>query len=69
MPPPGYRPDLVGDPCVVVLHREDGTVLARFSDHAVPEEIRRAAEKDRRRPHETRRIAGFHLSSTRGPVG
>ncbi len=53
MPPPGYRPDLVGDPCVVVLHREDGTVLARFSNHAVPEEIRRAAEEDRRRrPHE-----------------
>ncbi len=51
--PPGYRLDLVGDPCVVVLRREDGTVVARFSDHAAPEEIRRAAEEDRRqRPHE-----------------
>ncbi len=51
--PPGYRLDLVGDPCVVVLRREDGTVVARFSDHAAPEEIRRAAEADRRRrPHE-----------------
>jgi hypothetical protein len=51
--PPGYRLDIVGDPCVVVLRREDGTVVARFSDHAAPEEIRRAAEEDlRQRPHE-----------------
>ena len=52
--PPGYSLDLVGDPCVVVLRREDGTVVARFSDHAAPEEIRRAADEDRRRerPHE-----------------
>ena len=52
--PPGYHLDLVGDPCVVVLRREDGTIVARFSDHAVPEEVRRAAEEDRRRrrPHE-----------------
>ena len=28
--PPGYRLDIVGDPCVVVLRREDGTVVARF---------------------------------------
>ena len=51
--PPGYRLDLVGDPCVVVLRRGDGTIVARFSDHAAPEEIRWAAEEDRRqRPHE-----------------
>ena len=52
--PPGYRLDIVGDPCVVVLRREVGTVVARFSDHAAQEEIRRAAEEDRRRrrPHE-----------------
>ena len=52
--PPGYRLDLVGDPCVVVLRREDGTVVARFTDRAVPEEVRRAADEDRRyRPYET----------------
>ena len=51
--PPGYRLDVVGDPCVVVLRREDGTLVARFSDRAAAEEIRRAAEEDRRqRPHE-----------------
>jgi hypothetical protein len=46
--PPGYRLDLVGDPCVIVLRREDGTVVARFSRNGDPEEIRRAAEEDRR---------------------
>ena len=52
--PPGYRLDIVGDPCVVVLRREDGTVVARFSDRAAPKKIKRAAEEDlrRRRPHE-----------------
>jgi hypothetical protein len=51
--PPGYRLDIVGDPCVVVLRREDGTVVARFTEHAVPEEVRRTAEEDRiQRPHE-----------------
>ena len=34
--PPGYRLDIVGDPCLVVLRREDGTVVARFSDRAAP---------------------------------
>jgi hypothetical protein len=46
--PPGYRLDLVGDPSLVVLRREDGTVVARFTHHAVPQEIRRAADEDRR---------------------
>ena len=46
--PPGYRLDLVSDPCVIILRREDGTVVARFTHNAVPQEIRRAAEEDRR---------------------
>jgi hypothetical protein len=46
--PPGYRLDLVGDPCVIVLVREDGTVVARFTHNADPEEVSRAVEEDRR---------------------
>jgi hypothetical protein len=46
--PPGYRLDLMGDPCVIVLRREDGTVVDRFTHNVDPEEIRRAAEEDRR---------------------
>ncbi len=45
--PPGYRVDLVGDPCVLTLCRADGTVVARFTPVADLEEIRRAAEEDR----------------------
>jgi hypothetical protein len=44
--PSGYRLDLLGDPCVIVLRRADGTVAARFTEHVDPEEIRRAAEED-----------------------
>ena len=44
--PPGYRLDRVGDPCVIILRREDGTVVARFTHNADPEEIRRAAAED-----------------------
>jgi hypothetical protein len=44
--PAGYSLDLVGDPCVVILRRYDGTVVARFTRIADPEEIRRAAEED-----------------------
>ena len=44
--PPGYRLDLVGDPCVIVMRRADDTVVARFTRNADPEEIRRAAEED-----------------------
>ncbi len=47
--PPGYRLDLVGDPCVIVLRREDGTVVARFTHNGDLEEIRRTAVEDRRR--------------------
>ena len=46
--PPDYRLDLVGDPCVVTLCRADGTVVGRFTDATDSEEIRRAAEEDRR---------------------
>jgi hypothetical protein len=44
--PPDYRLDLVGDPCVIILLRPDGTVLAHFSLAAEPEEIRRVAQVD-----------------------
>jgi hypothetical protein len=43
--PAGYTLDLVGDPCVIVLRRADA-VVARFTKHVDPEEIRRAAEED-----------------------
>ncbi|MDP8945191.1 MAG: hypothetical protein M3N03_04550 [Actinomycetota bacterium] len=46
--PPGYRLDLVGDPCVIVLRREDETVVARFTHNVDLEEIRRTAVEDRR---------------------
>ncbi len=45
--PPGYRLDLVDDPCVIALVREDGTVVARFTHNADPEEVRWAAAEDR----------------------
>lgn len=38
--PPGYRLDLVGDPCIIILRRPDGTVVARFTRNVEPEEIR-----------------------------
>ncbi len=44
--PPGYRLDLVGDPCVIALVREGGTVVACFTHNVDPEEIRRAAAED-----------------------
>jgi hypothetical protein len=46
--PPGYRLDLVGDPCIIILRGPDGAVVARFSRHVDLEEIRRAAEEARR---------------------
>ncbi len=46
--PPGYHLDLVGDPCVIILRRQDGTVVARFTRNVDPEEIKRAAEEDYR---------------------
>lgn len=48
--PPGYTLDLLGDPCVIVVRRADGTVVARFTNNVDPEQIRRAAEEDQRGP-------------------
>ena len=47
--PPGYGLDLLGDPCVIVLRRADGTLGARFTKNVDPKEIRRTAEEDRAR--------------------
>ena len=44
--PPGYRLDLVGDPCVIILRGPDGRVVARFTRNVDPEEIRQAAQED-----------------------
>ena len=44
--PDGYTLDLAGDPCVIVLLREDETVVARFTRNVDPQEVRRAAEED-----------------------
>jgi hypothetical protein len=43
--PPGYKLDLIGDPDVIMLHREDGSIVARFTHSASPLEIRRVAEE------------------------
>ena len=45
--PPGYKLDLIGDPCVICLCRADGTVVAYFTPASDLQEIRRAAEEDR----------------------
>jgi hypothetical protein len=44
--PAGYTLDLVGDPCVIVLLRADGAVVARFTRNVDPQEVRQAAEED-----------------------
>ena len=43
--PSGYRLDLIGDPCVIVLLGPDGAIVARFTRDVDPGEIRRAAEE------------------------
>ena len=48
--PPGYRLDLISDPCIIVLRRSDGRVVARFTRNVDPEEIRWAAQEDDERP-------------------
>ena len=45
--PLGYTLDLVGDPHLV-LHRDGEMVVTRFTHNVDPEEIRRAAEEERR---------------------
>ena len=44
--PAGYTLDLAGDPCLIVLLRADGAVVARFTRNVDPKEVRRAAEED-----------------------
>ena len=44
--PPGYHLHYVDDPYVTSLCRPDGTIVARFTHAANPEEITRAAEED-----------------------
>lgn len=44
--PSGYYLDLTADPCVITLFRAAGTVVARFTYAADPQEIRRAAQED-----------------------
>jgi hypothetical protein len=44
--PDGYTIDLAGDPCVIVLLRADGAVVARFTQNVDPQEVRRAADED-----------------------
>jgi hypothetical protein len=44
--PAGYSLDLIGDPCVIILRRPDGTIVARFTHGVDPEELRRTAEAD-----------------------
>jgi hypothetical protein len=44
--PAGYYLDLTGDPSVITLCREDGTVVAHFTHTSDPQEITRAAEED-----------------------
>jgi hypothetical protein len=44
--PDGYTLDLAGDPCVIVLLRADGAVVARFTRNVDPQAIRLAAEED-----------------------
>ena len=55
--PPGYGLDLLGDPCVIVLRRADGTLVARFTKNVDPKEIRRAAEEDHRPPGARGRVS------------
>lgn len=52
--PPGYRLDEVTDPDVVILRREDGSVVAEFTLGTVREEIERIAWEDhqQRRSHQ-----------------
>ena len=50
--PTGYSLDLVGDPDVIVLRREDDSIVARFLPSVDPQEIRRAAEEDLREREE-----------------
>jgi hypothetical protein len=45
--PPGYTLDIVGDPCIIILRKPDGALVARFPRNVDADEVRRAAEEDR----------------------
>jgi hypothetical protein len=45
--PPGYTLDIVGDPCIIILHNPDGALVARFPRNVNTDEVRRAVEEDR----------------------
>ena len=59
--PPGYKLEVVGDPCGISLCRANGTVVACFTYASDPQEIRRAAEEDRAKREESIKLS--HLSS------
>jgi hypothetical protein len=56
--PSGYRLDLVGDPCIIILRGPDGTIVARFTHNVDPDEIRRAAEEAARAADEASKERG-----------
>jgi hypothetical protein len=66
--PPGYRLDLVGDPCIIILRGPDGEVVARFSRDVDPEEIRPPRQKPVKKETSTplllkRRIESLELDA------
>ena len=61
----GYQLDLGGDPCVVVLRRKGGTVVARFTHNVDPEEVRRPPKKTSEElPKPDGRIPTFNIHPT-----
>jgi hypothetical protein len=44
--PAGYHLDLISDPDTIILQRPNGTVVARFTRDADPEEVKLTAEED-----------------------
>jgi hypothetical protein len=50
--PAGYSLDLVDNPDVIALLREDGSIVARFTHASNLQQIRRAAEEDLREQEE-----------------
>jgi hypothetical protein len=56
--PSGYRLDLVGDPCIIILRGPDGTIVARFTHNVDPDEITRAAEEAARAAEEASKERG-----------
>jgi hypothetical protein len=44
--------DLLSDPCVIILRRPAGTIVARFTSFVDPKKLRQAAEEDREKAEE-----------------